>query len=101
MKVTDRSSFHESFEELLGFPGWYGANMDAWIDCMSNLDDAESGIIGFKLDAGETLVIGVAGTESFPEQIPDVFADFVTCTAFVNQRYLKRVGKPIVTLAFL
>jgi hypothetical protein len=75
--------------------------MDAWIDCMSDLDDAEYGITEFKLSPGGTLIIEVIGTESFAEQTSDVLADFVACTASVNRRYLSRVGKPLVTLAFL
>ncbi len=62
--------------------------MNAWIDCMSDLDDTEFGITGFKLGSAETLVIEVVGTESFAERSPEVFADFVACTAFVSQRYL-------------
>ena len=58
--------------------------MNAWIDCMSDLDDAEYGITEFKLNPGETLIIEVVGTESFAERTPDVFADFVASTASVN-----------------
>lgn len=100
-EIVDRSSFHEAFKELLGFPEWYGANMDAWIDCMSDLEDTKSSITQFKLSPGETLIIEVVGTESFAKRIPDVFAAFVACTASVNQWYLSRTGEPVVTLAFL
>ena len=48
-KIVDRASFHEAFKSLFGFLDGYGANMDAWIDCMSDLDDAEYGITEFKL----------------------------------------------------
>ncbi len=41
----------------MGFPDFYGANMDAWIDCMFHLDDGESGKTRFDLKPGEALEI--------------------------------------------
>ncbi len=43
-ETVDRASFHEAFKELLGFPVWYGANMDAWIDYMSDLTTPNTGL---------------------------------------------------------
>jgi hypothetical protein len=37
-KITDWDSFHDCFSGMLGFPGFYGRNMDAWNDCMTCLD---------------------------------------------------------------
>jgi RNAse (barnase) inhibitor barstar len=34
--IDGPASFHEAFASALGFPSWYGRNMDAWIDCMSS-----------------------------------------------------------------
>ena len=34
-RITDWESFHHVFKQTLGFPGFYGRNMDAWIDCMT------------------------------------------------------------------
>ena len=30
--ITDTASFHAVFAETLGFPHFYGNNMDAWVD---------------------------------------------------------------------
>jgi len=43
-KITDWASFHDCFSEKLGFPGFYGRKMDAWNDCMTCLDDPETGM---------------------------------------------------------
>ncbi len=40
-RITDWESFHSLFAEVFGFPDFYGRNMNAWIDCMSYLDDSE------------------------------------------------------------
>lgn len=99
--TMDRNSLHEVFKSLFGFPGYYGANMDAWIECMSELDDAESGITEFKLDRGEMLQIEVAGVESLAKRVPEILEDLVVCTALANQQYLERTGKAVVCMVFL
>jgi hypothetical protein len=38
-RITDWESFHSVFKQALGFPDFYGRNMDAWNDCMTYLDD--------------------------------------------------------------
>jgi len=43
-KITDWDSFHDHFSEALGFPGFYGRNMDAWNDCMTSLDAPSDGL---------------------------------------------------------
>ncbi|MGB3635174.1 MAG: barstar family protein [Rubrobacteraceae bacterium] len=87
--IVDRDSFHGTFKEPFGFPDWYGANMDAWIECMSDLDDVESGMTEIKLDSEEMLCLEVTGVESLAERIPDVLEDSVVCTALVNQEYME------------
>jgi len=34
-KISDWGTFHHHFSEVFGLPGFYGRNMDAWIDCMT------------------------------------------------------------------
>ena len=50
----------------------------------------------------ETLLIEVFDeTEFFADLLSDVFMIFIICTAFVNQRYLSWVDKPVVKFVFL
>jgi RNAse (barnase) inhibitor barstar len=37
-RIRDWDTFHDLFAEVFGFPGFYGRNMDAWIDCMTWLE---------------------------------------------------------------
>jgi len=48
-KITDWPSFHDVFQETLGFPKFYGRNMNAWIDCMTSIDTPEDGLSGAEL----------------------------------------------------
>jgi len=43
-KIKNWDSFHDLFAEVLGFPGFYGRNMDAWNDCMTYLAVPEEGL---------------------------------------------------------
>ena len=87
-QITDKASFHLVCEGAFGFPGFYGRNMDAWIDCMSYLtEDAE--MTRFILSENEMLHIEITDTEDFNSRLPQVFNDLLACTAFVNQRYIK------------
>ena len=43
-RINDWDSFHTIFAEAFGFPGFYGRNMDAWIDCLTSLDTPEDAL---------------------------------------------------------
>ncbi len=42
--ISNWDSFHQIFKMTFGFPEFYGNNMNAWIDCMSYIDDKETGM---------------------------------------------------------
>jgi hypothetical protein len=98
--INDWQSFHQVCQRVFGFPAFYGMNLDAWIDCMSYLDE-DAGMTRFKLDKGEMLHIEVSGTKSFSRRMPEIFNALVECTAFVNQRYIERGRAPVLSLVFL
>ena len=38
-KLTDRESLHDVFADVLHFPDWYGRNLDALFDCLTDLNE--------------------------------------------------------------
>src|ERR671930_527540 len=96
--INDWESFHLAFKEALGFPGFYGMNMDAWIDCMSCLDDEEAGLSRLTLGDGERLFIEVTDAEGFNSRLPEIFDALVDCSAFANNRYVNRGKLPALAL---
>lgn len=98
-KIPDWASFHQVCQEAFGFPDYYGKNMNAWIDCMSSLD--EEGMTKFLLEKDEILQIEIINTEKFSSNFPEILGEVVECTAFVNQRYIKTDGKPKIALVFV
>jgi len=97
-EIIDRETFHSACQRVFGFPSFYGRNMDAWIDCMSYLDDAQSAMVSVALEPGELLHVTVPDSEAFEKRVPDVFADFIECTAIVNRRFIDRGSAPRIAL---
>lgn len=45
-ELTTEQGIHRSFAQALRFPGYYGANWDALVDCLSDLCGAATGGVG-------------------------------------------------------
>ena len=56
-RIRDWDSFHTVFADAFGFPSFYGRNMDAWIDCMSYLDDPDAMMSTLTVARGYVVVI--------------------------------------------
>jgi len=83
-------AFHAAFAEIMGFPAFYGRNWDAWIDCMSYLDDPDAGMSRVQVAPGEQIEFVVGGYEYSSElDESDVFRNFCVCAGFVNSRFRK------------
>ncbi len=87
--ICDWKSFHDVFQLTFGFPGYYGRNLNAWIDCIDDVE-GEAGI--------RTLLIEHAG--HLKATNPEIFDALVECTAFVNWRHVSKGGAPVLALAF-
>lgn len=88
-KIANWESFHSVFSEVMGFPDFYGNNNNAWIDCMSYIDDKESGMSKVTVSPGESLEMLIVGTEQVTEKVPEVFIGFMEIVAAVNQRFIE------------
>lgn len=83
--IKDKETFHEEFKRVMGFPDFYGMNMDAWIDCMS---DIEGRMMSESLNMSEPICIELQATEDFNKRLPEIMSSLIECTAFVNQCFL-------------
>ena len=99
--IVDLDSFHTEFSKLLGFPEFYGRNMDAWIDCMSYINHPEAQMSEVTVPNGEPLFLEISDTEAFLARCADMFHEFVICTAFVNQRFLAEGSATAICLVLL
>ena len=67
--ITGWDSFHSEFAETLGFPDFYGRNMNAWIDCMTCLDDAGAGMTTVTVSPGEIFHLEVTDAADFQKRV--------------------------------
>lgn len=100
-EITSWDSFHDQFARGFGFFAGYGRNMNAWIDCMSDLDDPSSAMLAVHGDRDNPVLLEIAHTEEFAERCPDMLANLIECSAFVNRRFVDNGGAPILALLFI
>lgn len=96
--ISDWESFHTVFEKVLGFPAYYGRNMDAWIDCMTYVDDPDAGMVGAPVERGELLTLRLDDAADFEVRCPEQYAALIECAAFVNYRRMETGGQPVLAL---
>jgi RNAse (barnase) inhibitor barstar len=100
-KIKNKDTFHSLFSKIMGFPGFYRENWDAWIDCMSCIDAPEAGMSIMAVKSGESLEIIILGIEAAIKSCPEVFQEFVECIAFVNHRFAEWNKATRLKLIFL
>jgi RNAse (barnase) inhibitor barstar len=99
-RITDWDSFHRVFAEVMGFPAFYGRNMDAWIDCMTSLDSPEDGLTKIHCTPPDVVVLQLENAKTFREKHRELYDALVECSAFVNHRRIE-IGEPaVLALAF-
>ena len=96
----DWEEFHDYFKETFGFPEFYGKNMDAWIDCMTYLDDPESGMSKVTVGKGELIVLQIINAEHLKQTAPDIYLALLECSSFVNHRRIEVGDEPLIILSF-
>ncbi|MCU0699586.1 MAG: barstar family protein [Myxococcaceae bacterium] len=99
-RIVDWDSFHDVFAEILGFPDFYGRNMNAWIDCMTCLDDPEAGMTNVHAPPGGVMTLLLDDVSGFATRCPAQYEALVECAAFVNWRRLEKGEPSVLTLAF-
>ena len=98
--IVDWPSFHDTFATALGFPDFYGRNMNAWIDCMTYVDDPDDGLNQMHAPEGGVLVLHLERGRDFATRCPEIYAALIECSAFVNYRRLEIGEGPVLCLSF-
>ena len=90
-------SFHAACKAALGFPDSYSNTMDAWVDCLSYLRDAD-GMSKFRLKPNEVLEIVIKDAAAMREKTPDLLEEVTFCVAGINERYEDYGEQPALKL---
>ena len=88
-QISSWDDFHEASRKAFGFPDFYGRNNNAWIDCLSYLDQ-DDGMSAFSLGRDETLEVLLADYSEFSDRHPEIALGITQLFASVNARYSER-----------
>src|SRR4051812_17999858 len=98
--ITDWTSFHKTFAEVFGFPAYYGRNMNAWVDCMTYLNDPDVCDTQIKTHPGEIVVLQLDHAADFRDRCPEFYQAVLESSAFVNWRQIEVGCGPVLALSF-
>jgi len=98
-RIVDDGTFHDVFDEAFGFPGYYGRNMSAWVDCMTYLDDPSAGMTRIHAADGGVVTLQIDHAADLKLRCPELLVDVVECSAFVNWRRVERGEEPVLALS--
>ncbi|MBK9033013.1 MAG: HutD family protein [Myxococcales bacterium] len=94
--MTTPAEFHAELARQFGFPAFYGANLDALIDCLTYLDEPDARMSAVHAPPGGIVVIALTDAAAVPAAL---YQGFVDALAFVNHRRRERGGRAVVALA--
>ncbi len=97
--VRDFESLHDEFQRVFEFAEYYGRNMNAWIDCMTYLDDPEAKMTGVHVEPNKVLTIELIGARELRTNRPELYAAIVEFSSFVNWRRIEVGESPVIALA--
>jgi hypothetical protein len=95
-EIVDWNSFHDVFQRSFGFPEFYGRNMNAWIDCMTDLDAPHHEMTATIVEPGEILILRIDHPFEFRLRRPEQYEALLECSAFVNFRRVEVGELPVL-----
>ena len=102
-EINDWETFHTVFQRELGFPEFYGRNMDAWIDCLLSVDEPDGGMVADKVivSDNDVLTLELDDASRFASRCPEQYAAVLECAASVNWSRNNMMGRrSIIALSF-
>lgn len=99
-RIRDWDSFHDVFAEVMGFPEFYGRNLNAWIDCMTSLDEPRDGMTKVHAPTGGFLVLSLGECTEFADRCPEIYEALIEDAAFVNYRRMEVGEPPVLALSY-
>ncbi len=99
-KIRDWDSFHAVFADVLGFPDFYGRNLDAWIDCMTSIDSPDDGMSKIHGNKEAGMLLDLGECTDFAQRCPKQYEAILDCVGFVNYRRIENGEEPVLSLSF-
>lgn len=94
--IRDWETFHSAFSGAFGFPPFYGRNRNAWIDCMTRLDEEFSVV---RVLPGDLVLLNLDQAGNLKQVAPEILAAVLEMASFVNWRRVEMGSAPILVVA--
>ncbi len=72
--------------------------MNAWIDCLTYVDDPDAGMVRDPIEPGGFLALRVDNCAEFQWRCPEQYNALIECAAFVNYRRIDLGDPPVLML---
>jgi RNAse (barnase) inhibitor barstar len=100
-KLMNWKSFHNYFSKVFGFPDFYGRNMNAWIDCMGDIDHPEHGMTkNISIKKGESIEFVIQHARELEKRKKEIYDSLIEWSSFINQRRIEDGKQPLIFLSF-
>ncbi len=85
-KIKDWESFHDEFQSSMGFFEGYGRNINAWIDCMTDMytNWEYSSLTKFNLNDEDRFILKIINCEEWKKTDPETFNGFIDYCIWSN-----------------
>lgn len=84
--ITDWASFHVVCKEAFGFPDFYGENLNAFIDCLTYIDEGD-GMSNIVLADGENLFIEIIDSAELRATNTEILEGIEGSVRSLNKRF--------------
>ena len=98
-RIADWKTFHTEMAGAFGFPESCEQNMDAWTDCLDELDKPAGEMTKVHAPPGGVILLELLKARDFAERCPLLHATLIECVGFVNHRRLTEGKEPVLCLS--
>jgi len=95
--IHDWETLHAVCKEAFGFPDFYGRNGNAFIDCLTYLDEGD-GMSRFVLEPGETLTVELTDSYVFADRAPEQAVALFAWIGATNERHVDDGKQPMLLM---
>jgi len=84
-EIVDWNTFHAVFARELGFPEFYGGNMNAWVDCMTSIDEPDDGMSTVHGTKEAGMLLDLGDCTDFARRCPAQYEAILDSTGLIQQ----------------
>jgi RNAse (barnase) inhibitor barstar len=97
-RLTDSAAMHAVLAEAFGLSDGYGKNLDALVDCLTDLDKPQTAMSRVQLFPGQVALLSLEHSDGAKQHAQ--MQSLLDAVAFVNWRRLEQGQPPVLAVAY-